>query len=73
MKSGKGYEFLKEAIIELNTLNPQIAARMVTPFREWPRYTEDRQIKMKAALKEILEIENISPNVFEIVTKSLNV
>jgi len=72
-KSGKGYEFLKEAIIELNTLNPQIAARMVTPFREWPRYTEDRQIKMKAALKEMLEIENISPNVFEIVTKSLNV
>lgn len=71
-KSGKGYEFLKEAIIELNTLNPQIAARMVTPFREWPRYTEDRQVKMKAALREILAIENISPNVFEIASKSLN-
>lgn len=71
-KSGKGYAFLKEAIIELNTLNPQIAARMVTPFREWPRYTEDRQKMMKAALKEILEIEKISPNVFEIVSKSLS-
>ncbi len=70
-KSGKGYAFLKDAIIDLNTLNPQIAARMVTPFREWSRYTPDRQEMMKAALNEILEIDNISPNVFEIVSKSL--
>ncbi len=69
--SGRGYDFLKNAIIELNTINPQIAARMVTPLREWKRYTPDRQEKMKAALQEILEIENISPNVFELVSKSL--
>ncbi len=71
-QSGEGYKFLKDAIIELNTINPQIAARMVTPFREWSRYTPDRQEKMKAALNEILEIDNISPNVFEVVSKSLN-
>ncbi len=69
--SGKGYDFLKNAIIELNTLNPQIAARMVTPLREWKRYTPDRQEKMKAALQEILDIPNISPNVYELVSKSL--
>lgn len=71
-KSGKGYEFLKNAIIELNEINPQIAARMVTPLREWKRYTPDRQEKMKAALQEIANLENLSPNVFELVTKSLN-
>ncbi len=70
--SGKGYDFLKNAIIELNIINPQIAARMVTPLREWKRYTPDRQEKMKAALQEILELDNLSPNVFELVTKSLN-
>ncbi len=70
-KSGKGYNFLKEGIIELNTLNPQIAARMVTPLREWRRYTPDRQEKMKAALQEIANLENLSPNVFELVSKSL--
>lgn len=70
-KSGRGYDFLKNGIIELNTINPQIAARMVTPLREWKRYTSDRQEKMKAALQEILEVENLSPNVFEMVTKSL--
>jgi len=70
--SGRGYEFLKDGIIELNGINPQIAARMVTPLREWRRYTPDRQEKMKAALQEIANLENISPNVFELVTKSLN-
>jgi aminopeptidase N len=69
--SGRGYDFLKNAIIELNTINPQIAARMVTPLREWKRYTPDRQEKMKAALQEILEIDGISPNVYELVSKSL--
>jgi aminopeptidase N len=70
--SGQGYAFLKNAIIELNTINPQIAARMVTPLREWKRYTPDRQEKMKAALEDILKIDNLSPNVFELVSKSLN-
>lgn len=71
--SGQGYEFLKNGIIELNELNPQIAARMVTPFREWKRYTDDRQDKMKKALQEILDTPNLSPNVFELVKKSLDV
>ena len=69
---GSGYEFLKDAIIELNEINPQIAARLLTPMREWRRYTPDRQEKMKAALSEILEIQNIAPDVFEIASKSLN-
>ena len=70
--SGKGYEFLKNGIIELNAINPQIAARMVTPLREWRRYTPDRQEKMKAALQEIANLPTISSNVFEMVNKSLN-
>ena len=69
---GSGYEFLKDAIIELNEINPQIAARLLTPMREWRRYTPDRQEKIKAALSEILEIPNIAPDVFEIASKSLN-
>ena len=70
--SGKGYEFLKDGIIELNAINPQIAARMVTPLREWRRYTPDRQEKMKAALQEIANLPTLSSNVFEMVNKSLN-
>ncbi len=70
-ESGAGYEFLKNAIIELNTINPQIGARLLTPFREWKRFTPTRQEKMKAALSEILGIKDIAPDIFEIASKSL--
>jgi aminopeptidase N len=68
---GSGYTLLKDAVISLNTINPQIAARMLTPLREWRRYTQDRQAKMKSVLQEIANTEKLSPDVFEIVSKSL--
>ena len=68
---GSGYAFLRDAIIELNDINPQIAARLLTPMREWRRYTTDRQDMIKAVLSDILAIENIAPDVFEIASKSL--
>lgn len=69
---GAGYTFLKNAVIELNGINPQIAARLLTPLKEWKRYTQDRQEKMRAALEEIKGTDTLSPDVFEIVSKSLN-
>lgn len=68
---GSGYAFLQDAVIELNAINPQIAARLLTPMREWKRYTPDRQEKMKAALSAILETKDLAPDVFEIANKSL--
>ncbi len=68
---GSGYDLLTNAIIELNTINPQIAARLLMPMRDWKRYTPDRQELLKKSLERILAEKNISPNVFEIASKSL--
>ncbi len=68
---GSGYAFLKDAVITLNAVNPQIAARLLTPLREWRNYTPDRQAKMKAALEDIANLPTLSPNVYEIASKSL--
>ena len=68
---GSGYTFLTDGIIELNLINPQIAARLLTPMREWRRYTDDRQEHMKACLERILATPDLSPDVFEIASKSL--
>jgi aminopeptidase N len=70
--SGKGYALQRDVIIELNALNPQIAARQVNPFREWKRYTPELQAHMQAALQAILDTPNLSNDVFEVVSKSLN-
>jgi len=69
--SGKGYAILRDAIIELNTINPQIASRMVTPLREWKRYTPQLQTLMKNSLQAILDTPNLSSDVFELVSKCL--
>ena len=52
-------------------LNPQIAARLMTPFREWRRYAPAQQDEMKAEMQRIAATPDLSPDVFEIVSKSL--
>lgn len=69
--SGQGYAILRDVIIELNTLNPQIASRLVTPLREWKRYTPALQVHMKAALQAIMATPKLSNDVFELVSKIL--
>tara|TARA_R110002126_G_scaffold13118_2_gene56319 strand:- start:12704 stop:15334 length:2631 start_codon:yes stop_codon:yes gene_type:complete len=68
---GSGYDFLTDAIIKLNDINPQIAARLLTPMREWKRFDAIRQDKIKACLERILATKDLSKDVFEIASKSL--
>ena len=67
---GQGYRLLADVVIELNTLNPEIAARIITPLTRWQRYDEQRQALMKAELERI-QAEELSPNVYEVVEKAL--
>ncbi|WP_416137554.1 aminopeptidase N [Halomonas sp. HK25] len=67
---GAGYRLLADVVIELNRLNPEIAARLITPLTRWARFDETRQELMKAELERI-RAEKLSPNVFEVVEKAL--
>lgn len=67
---GRGYRLLADVVIELNQLNPEIAARIVTPLIRWQRFDEQRQALMKAELERI-RTEPLSPNLFEVVEKGL--
>ncbi|MFC2992682.1 aminopeptidase N [Halomonas tibetensis] len=67
---GEGYRLLADVVIELNRLNPEIAARLITPLTRWARFDETRQELMKAELERI-RAEKLSPNVYEVVEKAL--
>ena len=69
--SGEGYRFLGEQIIALNSLNPQIAARMLTPLTRWRKYDDARQKMMRSVLLTIRDTPKLSKDVFEVVDKSL--
>ncbi|HEY5638028.1 MAG TPA: aminopeptidase N [Burkholderiales bacterium] len=68
---GSGYAFLGDRVIELNKLNPQVAARMARGFDRWKRFDAGRQTKMRAQLERIRDAEGLSNDVAEIVVKAL--
>ena len=67
---GEGYEFLADSIIQLDQINPQIAARMMTPLTRWKKFDHKRQALMQAQLQRIKETPNLSKDVFEVAEKS---
>ena len=71
--SGVGYAFLTQQIIKLNKMNPQIAARLLAPLTRWKKYAPTQQYLMKQALENILAIDDLSKDVYEVVSKSLAV
>ncbi len=70
--TGEGYAFLADQVITLNGLNPQVAARMVSPLIQWRRYDESRQSLMQAQLQRILDTPELSKDVYEVVSKGLS-
>ncbi|KGF66071.1 aminopeptidase N [Pseudomonas lutea] len=68
---GSGYRFLADLVIELNGFNPQIASRQLAPLTRWRKYDSARQALMKAELERILASGPLSPDVYEVVSKSL--
>ena len=69
--NGQGYAFLADQIIALNTLNPQVASRMVAALTSWRRFDSARQELMKAQLERIMHTPAISKDVYEVASKSL--
>ncbi|MFV1850063.1 MAG: aminopeptidase N [Thalassospira sp.] len=69
-KDGSGYEFYADRLIELDDINPQVAARLCAPLGKWAKYDADRAKKMKAALDRILAKPEISRDLYEIASKS---
>jgi len=71
-REGSGYRFLADQVIELDAINPQMAARLVSALSRWNRFDADRQALMQDELKRIASLAKISKDVFEIVSKSLD-
>jgi len=69
--SGRGYRFLADMILAVDTLNPQTAAKLVPPLGRWRRFDEARARLMQAELQRIVGTSGLSKDVFEQASKSL--
>ncbi|MFO0989047.1 MAG: aminopeptidase N [Alphaproteobacteria bacterium] len=68
---GSGYTFHADRILELDPINPQVAARILAPLGRWQRMDKARQALMKRELERILKAPRLSRDVYEIASKSL--
>ena len=68
---GAGFAFLEEIVVALDPTNPQIAARLLTAMRSWRSLEERRRGMAEAMLKRIAARPTLSPDVRDIVTRSL--
>ncbi len=70
-RDGKGYRLLADAIIALDAINPQTAARFITPFGRWRRFDDARAALMRGELERIVTAPGLSKDVLEQAGKSL--
>ena len=69
--TGEGYRFLAGKIIDIDSFNPSMAAALAECYRKYARLDVGRKGLMKTELERILARQELSKDVFEIVTKTL--
>jgi len=68
---GAGYKLVAEVIVKLNKINPQIAARLTASFNRWKHFDDNRRLLMQQQLQRLVELDDVSPDVYEIASKAL--
>ena len=68
---GSGYEFWSKNLIELDRINPQVAARLARCMDQWKRYIPSLRKPAKQALRHVSE-QPLSRDTREIIEKTLS-
>ena len=68
---GAGYRCLAEAIARLDGLTPQVAARLATAFGGWRRFEPARRALMRSELARLAARTGNSPDLADILARSL--
>lgn len=69
--SGRGYKLIADRLLELDTLNPQVASRLASGFKDFKRIPKALQDLMRPELERIIKTDGLSKNVYEIISKIL--
>jgi aminopeptidase N len=69
---GSGYAFAADQVLALDTTNPQLASTIAGAFALWKRFPPQRRALMWAALSRVARTQGLSPDVAEIVNRTLD-
>lgn len=68
---GSGYAFIADQILRFDAQNPSLASRFCDAFSRWHKCKSDARSLQKAQLERLTGHEALSPNVREIIEKTL--
>ena len=66
-----GYVFWSERVLELDALNPQVAARLARALDRWKKLAEPYRNAAREAIARVAEKSDLSNDVREVVTRAL--
>lgn len=69
--SGEGYRIVMDYSLRIDKTNPQVAAMLAGLLSRYRMFDKTRQGLMQDCLKEIAKQSPLSPDVFEVVSKSI--
>ena len=69
---GAGYAYAAQKILQLDAINPQIAARLANPFVHWRKLVAGQGQLMKSQLEAMLANDDMSNDLNELLTTSLD-
>ncbi|HEX4879089.1 MAG TPA: aminopeptidase N [Limnobacter sp.] len=69
---GRGYALWADLVIELNGINPQVAARMARALDRWTKLVPMLQLKAREQLERVFNANKLSPDVREVIGKALD-
>ena len=69
--TGRAYQFLSQQILNIDPVNPQLAARLMEPFINWRKFDKPRQDLIRHEVEKIRASAHLSKDVYELATKSL--
>ena len=70
-KDGSGYRFLVEILTQLNTINPQVAARLIVPLIQFKRLDVPRQALIRDCLRQLAAIPDLARDLYEKISRAL--
>jgi aminopeptidase N len=68
---GAGFRFVADFVAEVDKINPQVAARVLTGFRIWPMLEAGRREAARSALSTLQAGGSLSRNTADILTRML--
>ncbi|GKS77625.1 aminopeptidase N [Acidovorax sp. SUPP950] len=68
---GAGYQFWADRVLELDTLNPQVAARLARALDRWKKLADPYRGAARDAIARVAAKPDLSNDVREVVTRAL--